>query len=170
MSQTMSQTERRVFSAAFKRDIVRSIVEQGAKISCVARAYGINENVLRRWKRQFERFGSAAFPGKGRRGQHEREVYRLKEENRRYMWKCEILTKASSLLHESARRRYAFVHEHRDLYPVRILCESLNISRSGYYAYAKILAEKGASNGDDESLSHLCTHDDADHKPGVFRP
>lgn len=164
----MSQIERRVFSAAFKRDIVRSIVEQGAKISCVARAYGINENVLRRWKRQFERFGPAAFPGKGRRGLHEREVYRLKEENRRYMWKCEILTKASDLLHEPARRRYAFVHEHRNVYTVRIMCESLKVSRSGYYAYAKVIAQKDASHGDDGSLSHLGTPDD-EHKPHAYR-
>jgi putative transposase len=31
--------------------------------------------------------------------------------------------------------RYAFIAEHQDIWPVSVLCEVLNVSRSGFYAY-----------------------------------
>ena len=31
--------------------------------------------------------------------------------------------------------KYAFIHEHRECYPVRLQCEVLGVSRGGYYAY-----------------------------------
>jgi putative transposase len=31
--------------------------------------------------------------------------------------------------------KYAFIHEHRERYPVRLQCEVLGVSRGGYYAY-----------------------------------
>lgn len=137
----MRQTQRRVYSAEFKREIVRSITEKKESVSHLSRRHGINENVLRRWKRQVLQDGAGAFPGKGQRKQSTREIHRLKGECQRLAWGQEILTKASRLLTESVRSRYAFIHVNRTLYPVRIMCDVLCVSRSGYYAYAKSLGE-----------------------------
>lgn len=144
----MDRMQRRVYSAEFKRDLVRSITEKGVSVSHVARREGINENVLRRWKHQVQQDGASAFPGKGRRNLHRRELHRLKGENRRLIWEREILMNVSSLLRESTRRRYAFIHEHRTVYPVRVMCQVLNVSRSGYYAYAKSAAENAPRSVD----------------------
>lgn len=137
----MSQKQRRVYSAEFKRDIVRSITEKSTSISQASRRYGINENVLRRWKHQVQRDGASAFPGKGRRNLSNRELQRLKKENQRLLLEREILTSASLLLREPTRRRYAFIHSNSAVYPVCVMCDVLNVSRSGYYAYAKSMVE-----------------------------
>lgn len=31
--------------------------------------------------------------------------------------------------------RYQFVHEHRTRWPVRLVCQTLSVSHSGYYAW-----------------------------------
>jgi transposase-like protein len=42
-------------------------LETGDSVTEVARFYGIDANVLRRWRRDFERAPESAFPGPGRR-------------------------------------------------------------------------------------------------------
>jgi putative transposase len=33
--------------------------------------------------------------------------------------------------------RYAFILQHREIWPIAVLCEVLDVSRSGFYAYAQ---------------------------------
>lgn len=56
---------RRQFGRDFKLDAIRRL-ENGARLRDVAGACGVDVNVLRRWKRDYERARETAFPGPGR--------------------------------------------------------------------------------------------------------
>lgn len=48
--------------------------------------------------------------------------------------------------------RYAFIEEHRSEFPVTLMCETLQVSRSGFYEFRK--RERSQHSKDDERLSH----------------
>jgi len=88
---TTEKRTRREYTEDFKRDAVALVTEQGYKTSEAARSLGIGDNLIRRWKQEFEETAS----GK-RLGEDEREeLKRLRKENRLLRMEKEILKKAS---------------------------------------------------------------------------
>ena len=88
---TTETRKRREYTEDFKRDAVALVTEQGYKPSEAARSLGIGDNLIRRWKREFEDEASGA-----RLGADEREeLKRLRKENRLLKMEKEILKKAS---------------------------------------------------------------------------
>jgi transposase len=88
---TTETRKRRNYTEDFKRDAVALVTEQGYKTSEAARSLGIGDNLIRRWKREFEEEASGA-----RLGTDEREeLKRLRKENRLLRMEKEILKKAS---------------------------------------------------------------------------
>jgi len=88
---TTETKKRRSYTEDFKRDAVALVTEQGYKVSAAARSLDINDNQLRRWKREFEEQASGA-----RLSSDEREeLKRLRKENRMLRMEKEILKKAS---------------------------------------------------------------------------
>jgi transposase len=59
-------SSRRKFPRAFKLNALRRL-EAGDSVGDVARSCRIDTNVLRRWRRDYERAPESAFPGPGRR-------------------------------------------------------------------------------------------------------
>ena len=51
---TTETRKRREYTEDFKRDAVALVTEQGYKPSEAARSLGIRDNLVRRWKREFE--------------------------------------------------------------------------------------------------------------------
>ena len=51
---TTETRKRREYTEDFKRDAVALVTEQGYKPSEAARSLGIGDNLIRRWKREFE--------------------------------------------------------------------------------------------------------------------
>ena len=89
---TTETRKRRNYTEDFKRDAVALVTEQGYKTSEAARSLGIGDNLIRRWKREFEEEASGA-----RLGADEREeLKRLRKENRMLRMEKEILKKASA--------------------------------------------------------------------------
>lgn len=155
----MGKGERREYPAEFKRAAVELITDNGDSVADAARRIGVNESLLRRWKRQLDEDGAAAFPGKGRRRPQSEELHRLREANRRLVLEREILRLAGAVLQGSIGSRYAFIHDHCSNYPTSTLCEVLGVSRSGYYAYAR--ARSASPNHDQPGLGGV---------PGAFTP
>ena len=88
---TTETRKRRNYTEDFKRDAVALVTEQGYKPSEAARSLGIGDNLIRRWKREFEEEASGS-----RLSQDEREeLKRLRKENRTLRMEKEILKKAS---------------------------------------------------------------------------
>jgi len=89
-------SKRKIYSKQFKIDAVKLITEQGYKISEAARNLGVNDNVLRRWKAQFEVDSEQSFPGKGHMTPEKAELHRLRKENQQLRMEREILKKATA--------------------------------------------------------------------------
>ena len=95
---------RRTYTREFKIEAVKLVTAKGQSIAEAARTLGINENLLRIWKKALEQEsqGQQAFPGHGNRPAHEEEIRQLKSENRRLQMECDILKKATALFAREA--------------------------------------------------------------------
>ena len=89
---TTEARKRRNYTEDFKRDAVALVTEQGYKPSEAARSLGIGDNLIRRWKREFEEEASGTQLGTDER----EELKRLRKENRMLRMEKEILKKASA--------------------------------------------------------------------------
>ena len=57
--------KRRRFTAEFKLEAVKMVVEQGRSAREVAEGLGISDTVIHRWKKKYLEEGKVAFPGNG---------------------------------------------------------------------------------------------------------
>ena len=90
---TTETRKRREYTEDFKRDAMALVTEQGYKASeAAARRLGIGDNLIRRWKREFEEEASGA----GLDSDEREELKRLRKENRMLRMEKEILKKASA--------------------------------------------------------------------------
>ena len=88
---TTATRKRQNYTEDFKRDAVALVAEQGYKPSEAARSLGIGDNLIRRWRQEFEEAASGV-----RLGTDEREeLKQLRKENRLLRMEKEILKKAS---------------------------------------------------------------------------
>ena len=62
----MMADKRRTSTAAFKREPVHLVTEQGDTVAEAARHRGLNPPMLQRWTRELTAHEHAAFAGKGR--------------------------------------------------------------------------------------------------------
>jgi transposase len=67
---------RRSFTAEFKREAVKLVLERGVTLSQASRDLGLHANVLRKWVADAKANGAAAFPGWGRQRPDDAEVSR----------------------------------------------------------------------------------------------
>ena len=91
---------RRTYSAEFKADIVKMVVEGRHKKADVSAKFDISTGMIRRWVRESEGGTVEAFPGRGRRRKElsreatlERELHRVRQER-------DILKKAIAIFSE----------------------------------------------------------------------
>ena len=95
--------KRRQFAKEFKIEAVRLIVEEGSRVSEVARELGIAEALLARWKKKHEEGKAEPFPGKGRLSPENDELRRLRRENERLRMERDILKKAVAIFSEESK-------------------------------------------------------------------
>ncbi len=69
---------RRKFTREFKEEAVLLVKQSGVSISEIARNLGLNDNVLRRWVKEFAEANTKAFPAHG--NSRDEELARLKKE------------------------------------------------------------------------------------------
>jgi transposase-like protein len=89
-------SQRRVYTKEFKVEAVALAENREKLISQIAKDLGLNENVLRRWMHLFQETAGSevqAFPGHGR--PRDKELARLKKENKALRNANEILKKAA---------------------------------------------------------------------------
>jgi len=100
-------SDRKQYTAEFKRDAVRLMTEGQQSPSEVARTLGVNVGLLGKWRRQLAlaeevqatgRNGYEAFPGQGRA--HDEELARLRRENATLKMERDVLKKAIAIFAE----------------------------------------------------------------------
>ena len=72
------------------------LTQQGISAGEAGRCFGINSNLILRWKQELEAEGSNAFPGNGNRSPMDEELHRLHAENKRLMMELDILKKVTA--------------------------------------------------------------------------
>ena len=88
----MSKSKRRTHSDEFKQQAVKLVTEQGYSVAEAAGNLGVNENLLRTWKKKF-----AAQAENQELTEDERmEMARLRAENKRLRMERDILKKATA--------------------------------------------------------------------------
>jgi transposase len=111
-------------SEDFKREAVRIALTSGLSRERVAADLGVGKSTLGKWIAHYRPTDLVAEP----QADLARENERLRLENRILKEERDILKKQRS----SSRAkivRFAFVHEHRDRWPVEGLCRVLQVSR-----------------------------------------
>ena len=86
--------KRRKYTQQFKIDAVLLARQDGMSIAQAARDLGIGEQMLGRWKLQYEQDGAQAFPGSGRLKPEDEELRKLRRELDTVRQERDILKKA----------------------------------------------------------------------------
>lgn len=97
----MKATRRR-FSREFKLEAVRQLAA-GSRLADVARALGVDGQVLRRWQAQVAIDLVTAFPGNGRAPADEAELQRLRREVAQLRAERDFLKKAAAFFAKDAK-------------------------------------------------------------------
>ena len=105
-----SKRIRRGFSAEFKVEAVRRVVERqatGISLAQLARELDLGPDLLRTWVRQAQARSGAAppdvFPGHGRRPSDQEELRQLQRENARLQQEVEFLKRAAAYFARGSR-------------------------------------------------------------------
>ena len=80
------------YTEEFKRDAVALVTKQGYSAAEAARSLGINDNLIYKWRKEFELRDS----GSGISEMERAELQRLRKENKQLRMEAEILKKASA--------------------------------------------------------------------------
>ncbi|GAB4393511.1 MAG: hypothetical protein Tsb005_12130 [Gammaproteobacteria bacterium] len=88
----LTKQKKRTYTEEFKRDAVSLVTEQGYSATEAARSLGINDNLLYKWRKDFELRDSGTALSRDERA----ELVRLRKENKRLQMETEILKKASA--------------------------------------------------------------------------
>ena len=86
--------KRKTYTREFKLEAIRLAETSGKPIAQIERELGLGKSQIYRWKRQLEREGEEAFPGKGKLKSSDEEVRDLQRELNRVRMERDILKKA----------------------------------------------------------------------------
>ena len=83
--------------------MIVELVERGQKVAVIAKEYGLNENMIRRWRREFTNPNKPSFTGNGNISQtaEQKEITRLKKELKDAQLERDILKKAVGIFSKS---------------------------------------------------------------------
>jgi transposase len=101
MSQEGVMTQRRRFSAEYKREAVAMLGTPGVTVSQIAGELGIGAGMLGRWRRELRQEPAQAFRGQGR--PHNEEVVHLKRELARVTKERDFLRETAAFFARASR-------------------------------------------------------------------
>ncbi|PIW60367.1 IS3 family transposase [Shewanella sp. CG12_big_fil_rev_8_21_14_0_65_47_15] len=122
----------------FKIEAVKQVVDRGHSIADVAKRLDITTHSLYAWVKKYG-------PDNKQHNdlsEAQAEIKRLQKELKRATEERDIPKKSRGVLRKAVRLRYAFIKEHSDRWPVRWLCNMLDVHPSGFYAWSKLPSSK----------------------------
>ena len=92
------------YTKEFKLGAARVVVDEGKKVSEVARDLGVSVSAVSKWSKDYKAHGGGSFPGKGFLAPQDEEMRKLKQALRRAEMERDLLKKTIALFAESDRR------------------------------------------------------------------
>jgi transposase len=89
--------ERKTYTREFKLEAIQLAETSGRPITQIERELGLGKSQIYRWKRQLQREGEEAFPGKGRLKAQDEVIRQLRRENEILRQERDILKKAVTI-------------------------------------------------------------------------
>ena len=117
------------FSDDFKRDAVAQITERGYPVSEVSERLGVSRHSLYAWKKKF-----SAPSGDDDRDTEDKAIEARTDRGYRG---ARHSKKGNGALRSGCKVKYAFVADHRPVFPMRAMCRCLRIHPSGFYAWLR---------------------------------
>ena len=114
---------------------MKLVTEQGRSVAEAARSLGITEKLLRRWKQALASKGADAFPGHGNLPAAEDETPPPPGGEQAAADGEGHPKKSYGVLRQGVAVIFAFIDQHKDAWPVRVMADVLEVSPSGYYAW-----------------------------------
>lgn len=96
-------TPKRTYSPEFKREAIQLWQSSGKSASAIESELGITAGLLSRWKRNQDKNGQNAFPGKGRLMPEQEKMRQLEKENAILRQERDILKKAVAIFSSPSR-------------------------------------------------------------------
>jgi transposase len=134
-------TARRQYTDEFKREVVGLLASSSRPLSQIAQELGIPAARLRAWRNR---------SGGGRAESPQRlntqaaishasadlaaDNARLRRENGRPRMEREILKKTLRIFSEPSKMKFRIIEAQCETFPVRVLCDVMSVSPSGYHA------------------------------------
>ena len=91
----MEKKKRRLFSAEFKTEAVKLVIEEGMSVASTAVNLGVSDSCLRKWVKQAQ-IDAAPGTTDALTSEERSELQRLRRENRNLRMEREILKKATA--------------------------------------------------------------------------
>ncbi len=98
----MSQRKR--YTKQFKEEAIRLVNQEGVSLTQIARDFGINAEMLRRWRKDAETLGPKAFRGHGYA--HDEELVQLQRELGRVKRERDFLKDAAAYFAKETKRGF----------------------------------------------------------------
>ncbi|MFL0076378.1 IS3 family transposase [Tenacibaculum maritimum] len=112
------------------------LLKSGRKAKSLSEEYGVNDGVIRRWKREYEA-KSGDFSKKRELSVEAQELKALKKELREVKLERDIFKKGSEDLLQERQMRYKFILKNVSVYPVEKMCKCMKVSKNAYYYWLK---------------------------------
>src|SRR6266404_3044587 len=147
------ERQRRSFTEEYKRQAVELVVSSRRSVTSVAKELGLRDSVLRRWADKVRQAragiggvaphyaGDADVGGPGFGDRPVAPGERTAAHGARHF------KKVDRDLRRNPDMSFRFIEDHRDTYPVRLMCAVLEVSPAGYYAWReRPVSTRAASN------------------------
>ena len=115
----------------FRREAVRLALTSGLTRKQIAADLGVGFSTLNKWVQQDRDKELMTGPHEDQ----EKEITRLRKEDRILREEREILKKATGLLREPKMMRFAFIEAWRKTFPIHRMCKVLRVTSRGYRAW-----------------------------------
>ena len=95
--------KRKTYTREFKLEAIELIKSSDKSIAQIERDLGLSSGQIHHWKRQLQRDGEEAFPGKGHHKAQEEQIRQLQRENEVLRQERDILKKAITIFAQAKR-------------------------------------------------------------------
>ena len=135
--------KRRTFDKEFKLEAVKMVLEQGLSRAEVGRKLGVDYNSICNWVKSSQENQASTSGGTTTLSEDQKRIKELEKKLKHKEMEVEFLKKNGALLCERAKIKYRTILDWIGKYPLNFMCQTLGVSKSGYYKW--LIASESAS-------------------------